>query len=163
MPRAGYVGDELGSAIIGSRLVRDIMHMCFLIEKRYAPYPKWFGSAFKQLACAQDLWPILWRIQQSSIWQEREAALCEAYSFLAHMHNALGITGKLPETVSAFHTRPFKVIQEDVFVHTLLEQITDPAVKHLTKQRLIGNIDQFSDSTDLRDVSWRPVLRRLYE
>jgi len=163
MPRAGYVGDELGSAIIGSRLVRDIMYLCFLMEKHYAPYPKWFGSAFKQLQCAQNLWPILWRAQQSSIWQEREAALCEAYSFLAHMHNALGITRKLPETVSPFYARPFKVIRSDVFVQALLEQITDSSIKHLTKRRLIGNIDQFSDSTDLRDASWRLVLRKLYE
>src|SRR5215207_5082421 len=50
MPRAGYVGDELGSALIGSRLARDIMSLSFLIERQYAPYPKWFGTAFKQLA-----------------------------------------------------------------------------------------------------------------
>ena len=79
------------------------------------------------------------------------------------MHNALAVTSKLPETVSDFHNRPFKVIQEDVFVQALLEQITDPAVTPLTKRRLIGNIDQFSDSTDLRDASWRAMLRRLYE
>ena len=60
MPRAGFVGDELGSALIGSRLVRDIMSLCFLMEKQYAPYPKWFGSAFKKLACAEELSPILW-------------------------------------------------------------------------------------------------------
>jgi hypothetical protein len=47
MPRAGFVGDELGSALIGSRLVRDIMNLCFLLEKQYAPYPKWFGTAFQ--------------------------------------------------------------------------------------------------------------------
>ena len=49
MPRAGFVGDELGSALIGSRLVRGAMNLCFLMEKRYAPYAKWFGTAFKQL------------------------------------------------------------------------------------------------------------------
>jgi hypothetical protein len=163
MPRAGYVGDELGSSIIGSRLVRDIMHMCFLMEKQYAPYPKWFGSAFKQLSCAQDLWPLLWQVQQSPTWQERETALCEGYLFLARMHNALGITRTLPETISRFHNRPFKVIQEDVFVQALLEKITSSEVKRLAQRRLIGSIDQFSDSTDLRAASWRPLLRKLYE
>ena len=48
MGRAGMAGDELGSAIIGSRLVRDLMRLCFLMEKQYAPYPKWFGTAFAQ-------------------------------------------------------------------------------------------------------------------
>ena len=38
MGRAGLVGDELGSALIAARLVRDLMHLCFLMERRYAPY-----------------------------------------------------------------------------------------------------------------------------
>src|SRR5262249_4453989 len=40
MGRAGLAGDEIGSALIASRLVRDIMRLCFLMEKQYAPYPK---------------------------------------------------------------------------------------------------------------------------
>jgi uncharacterized protein DUF4037 len=32
MPRAGRIGDELGSALIGARLVRDIMNLCFLLD-----------------------------------------------------------------------------------------------------------------------------------
>ena len=55
MGRAGLVGDEIGSALIGARLVRDVMRLCFLMEKVYAPYPKWFGTAFKQLDCAPAL------------------------------------------------------------------------------------------------------------
>ena len=46
MWRAGYVGDEIGSTIIAGRLVRDLMRLCFLMERQYAPYPKWFGTAF---------------------------------------------------------------------------------------------------------------------
>lgn len=75
MPRAGFVGDELGAAIIGARLVRDVMGLCFLMERRYAPYAKWFGSAFGQLPCAAHLTPILWRAQQAPTWQAREEAL----------------------------------------------------------------------------------------
>ena len=71
MPRAGFTGDELGSAIIGSRLVRDVMSLCFLMERRYAPYPKWFGAGFKQLACFEHLSTVLWRAQQAATWPER--------------------------------------------------------------------------------------------
>jgi len=59
MGRAGMVGDEVGSAIIGARLVRDIMRLCFLTERTYAPYPKWFGSAFKRLPGTEELWSVL--------------------------------------------------------------------------------------------------------
>ncbi|HZR44335.1 MAG TPA: DUF4037 domain-containing protein [Ktedonobacteraceae bacterium] len=163
MPRAGFVGDELGSAIIGSRLVRDIMNLCFLMEKQYAPYPKWLGTAFKRLSCAGQLWPALWRAQQGATWQEREAALSEAYASLARMHNALGITQKLPESVSQFFDRPFKVIKGEQFAQALIAQISDPTVQSIASRRLIGSIDQFSDSTDLRVVKdWRPILRALY-
>ena len=164
MPRAGYVGDEPGSAIIGSRLVRDIMRLCFLMEKRYAPYPKWFGTAFRQLRCAQHLWPVLWRTLQASTWQDRETGLSEAYSSLAQMHNALGITEILPATVSSFHDRPFKVIQGGMFAQAIFDRITSPALKRLADHRLIGSIDQFSDNTDLMSLAdWRLLLRKLYE
>jgi len=164
MPRAGFVGDELGSAIIGSRLVRDVMSLCFLLEKQYAPYPKWFCTAFKQLQCADQLWPVLWRAQQAPTWQEREAALCEAYEFLARAHNALGITPHLPEAVSHFFNRPFKVIDGSSFAQALVAQITDPEVKRVASRQLIGSIDQYSDNTDLRTTAdFRPALRKLYQ
>lgn len=50
-----------------------------------------------------------------------------------------------------FHSRPFQVLNTGDFVDALLAQITDAAVKRFTNKRLIGNIDQFSDSTDLRE------------
>ncbi len=59
--RAGFVGDELGSALIGSQLVRALMRLCFLMERQYAPYSKWFGTAFSRLDCAADMSPMLWK------------------------------------------------------------------------------------------------------
>ncbi|MGC1376135.1 MAG: DUF4037 domain-containing protein [Anaerolineales bacterium] len=164
MPRAGFVGDELGSALIGARLARDVMALCFLMEKRYAPYPKWFGSAFRKLACATQMSPRLERAQAAKTWQEREAALSEAYMLLAKMHNALGLTDPLPEQVGNFHGRPFKVIDAEGFSAAILAKIDDPQVRRIAAKGLIGGIDQFSDNTDLRShVGWREGVCRLYE
>lgn len=163
MPRAGFVGDELGSALIGSRLVRDVMSLGFLIEKQYAPYPKWFGTAFQRLRCADVLTPSLWRAQRAETWQAREAALNEAYETLARAHNALGITAPVPETVAPFHGRPFNVIEGSRIADAIRAQITDPAVQRIAAHHLIGSLDQWSDSTDLRsNLSWRHALRHLY-
>ncbi len=163
MPRAGYVGDELGSALIGSRLVRDLMTLCFLMERRYAPYPKWFGTAFKQLKCAPALTPALWCSQIAPTWQERETGLSEAYEYITRAHNALGITPPLPTTVSHFFGRPFNVIYGEKCVDIILSQLTDPAVKLIASSTLIGSLDQFSDSTDLReDTHRRKRLLSLY-
>lgn len=163
MPRAGFVGDELGSAIIGSQLVRDIMSLCFLMEKAYAPYSKWFGTAFQQLNCADELTPILRHVQLAETWQKRAAALGEAYQFLAKMHNGLGITERLPERVSSFYSRPFNVIHGDIYAQAIIEKIDDPRVQEIAVQTVIGNVDQFSDSTKfLSDLSRRSALCQLY-
>ena len=164
MPRAGFVGDELGSALIGSRLVRDIMSLCFLMERQYAPYPKWFGTAFARLSSAIDFIPKLRRAQLAESWQEREAALCEAYERVASLHNSLGITEPLQSRVFGFYDRPFKVIGGERFAKALCERIMDPEVARIASRRLVGSIDQFSDSTDLREwPGWRRAVRTFYE
>lgn len=161
MPRAGSLGDELGSALIGSRLVRDIMNLCFLLEKQYAPYPKWFGTAFGRLHSAQELAPLLWQAQQAQIWNERTEALAHAYEVLARLQNELKVSRTLPTTVSRFYDRPFPVIHGGRFTQALVQQIADPAVRHIVAQRLIGNINQWSDNTDMEGVA-REKLRQLY-
>lgn len=77
--RAGDVGDELGSKIIAARLVQSIMRLCFLMEKEYAPYSKWFGTAFSRLECAGRLSPILENVLAAEDWKEREIHFSQAY------------------------------------------------------------------------------------
>ncbi len=165
MGRAGIAGDEIGSAIIASRLVRDLMRLCFLMEKQYAPYPKWFGKAFSQLKCAGDLSPVFKQVLTAETWQEREKFLSKAYEYVAAIHNQLKITEPLPARVDKFFTRPFSVIHlHGNFAAEICKGITDPAVKRIAEKSLIGSLDQISDNTDiLSDPKWRTVLRKLYE
>jgi hypothetical protein len=146
--RTGDVGDELGSRVLAARLVNDIMFMCFLVERTYAPYPKWFGSAFARLESGSELMPILHQILSAEKWPLREEYLCQAYEILAGKHNALGITAPQPVHVRFFHNRPYRVIDAARFVEALREAISEPEVKQIGT--LIGSIDQFSHSTDLR-------------
>jgi hypothetical protein len=163
MGRAGSAGDELGSAVIGARLVRDVMRLCFLQERRYAPYAKWLGTAFQQLAAGPALAPTLTVALQAATWPERERCLVPAYEYLAARHNALGLTQPLPTHAKAFWGRPFQVLAQHGFAQALLGAITDPAVQALAQLPLIGSLDQFSDNTDLTsDPFWRPRLRGLY-
>jgi hypothetical protein len=164
MGRAGMVGDEVGSALIAARLVRDCMRLCFLMEKTYAPYPKWFGSAFKKLASAKTLWPVFQAVLRSETWQDRETQLVQAYEYLTACHNALKLTEPLPEKTASFFGRPFRVIAQNGFAQALLKQIQDPAVKRIAERPLIGSIDLFSDNVDLlSNPSWRGKLHQLYE
>jgi hypothetical protein len=146
MGRCGQVGDDLGSRLIAARLVRDLMRLCFLMERRYAPFIKWFGSAFAQLDCAGDLVPIFTRVLEANLWEERQIHLTVAYQFVAEMHNALGITDPLATEVSQFYSRPFLVIHADRFVDAIRAVITSEEVRALPEH--LGSIDQFVDSTD---------------
>lgn len=164
MGRAGYAGDEIGSAIIGARLVRDIMRLCFLMERVYAPYPKWFGTAFQRLQSGPDLAPVLTEALAARTWPERQEQLVVAYEHLARKHNSLGLGSPLPEEAVPFFNRPFKVITFNGVGQQLAALIEDARVRQLLERTPIGMVDQFSDSTDLLSYpAWRPILRRLYE
>jgi hypothetical protein len=146
--RTGDLGDEIGSRLLASRLVHDLMQLCFLMERTYAPYPKWFGTAFARLSCAPALTRILLQILAAQDWKSREKFLCQAYEIVAGMHNALAITEPLDTKVRYFHNRPFRIIDASRFSAALKDQISDPVVQAISTD--IGSIDQFSHSTDLR-------------
>ena len=146
MGRCGQVSDDLGSRLIGGRLVRDLMRLCFLIEREYAPYIKWFGTAFSQLDCAGALLPIFSAVLEAETWEGRQEYLSAAYEITAELHNGLKITDPVDPHVSPFFSRPFMVINAGRFVDAIREQIKDPDVLALPKH--LGGFDQFVDSTD---------------
>lgn len=155
--RCGEVGDELGSAVVAARLVRDLMRLCLLMDRRYPPYSKWLGSAFARLPVAARLAPVLTAVVAATAWKEREAHLVAAYGQVAAVHNALALTDPLDTTTSSYHNRPFQVLHAGRFAAALLAGVTDPAVLRLPP---IGAIDQYTDSTDVverrqlcRDIS----------
>ncbi|MHA1936683.1 MAG: DUF4037 domain-containing protein [Candidatus Thorarchaeota archaeon] len=158
MGRCGQVGDELGSRIVATRLIRDIMRLCFLMERKYASYIKWFGTAFSKLKSAQALTPVFMQIMDAKTWKERQDHLTKAYEQIAKMHNELGITEPLKTQVSPFHNRPFMIIQADDFADEIHAKIEDDEVKRLPK--FLGSIDQYVDSTDV--LSYTEKFRRFW-
>jgi hypothetical protein len=158
MGRAGLVGDEIGSSLIGARLVRDLMRLCFLMERQYAPYPKWFGSAFSRLQCAPDLAPALRAVQLAATWQARERHLVEAYEYVASMHNRLGMTEPIPARAEPFFGRPLRVIWGDRRAAALRARISDPARLRLAGRHPIGAV---STSSVIARIFWKtPVADR---
>lgn len=144
--RSGTVNDDLGSRVITARLVHACMRLGFLLERRYPPYSKWFGSAFSRLPIASRLLPYLQRALSAETWQQREAALCGAYETLAARQNADAIVSPVETRCSHFHDRPYQVIHAERIAAVLQSAISDETLKHLT---LYGSTNQLSDSTDL--------------
>lgn len=155
--RTGEVGDEAGSKIIAARLVQSIMRLCFLMEKEYAPYSKWFGSAFSRLRCSGPLLPVLEEVLSARNWRDREKHLSRAYELTAELHNGLGITRPLAAKVSYFYDRPFMIIHGERFADELKKQITDPEVKAISAD--IGSVNQLTDTVNLLENN--ELLQRL--
>ncbi len=159
--RTGHVGDELGSQILAARMVRELMRLCFLMEKKYFPYAKWFGTGFSHLKSARTLSPIFKKVLVSKNWRQREKHLSAAYSIVAKMHNDLKITKALPTKTSKYHGRPYLVIHADRFAQEIQKKITDKKLRNL---KLIGSVDQFTDSVPINEnVGLSKKLGILYE
>jgi len=162
MARCGDVGDDLGSKILAARLIRDVIHLCFLMEKEYAPYSKWLGTAFSRLRCSRKLTPIIEKALSSQDWKERERNLSDLYEEIASMHNSLNITEPLPRKVSRFYSRLYLVIHADRFARKIRRKIRSRAIKNIKVD--IGSVNQFSDSTDvLCDTRLLKKLKTLYK
>lgn len=158
--RIGYVGDELGSSLLGAQLVQDLMRLCFLIERQYAPYPKWFGTAFARLPCGPALIPLFQDVLRTSTWQQREEALRAAYRAIGELHNQREITPAVELEVGALWDRPFQVVWGD-FPGALSAAIQDPVVRRIADRWPTGGIDQVRDV--VRRVDDRRQLLALLE
>jgi hypothetical protein len=153
--RTGSRGDDAGSRLIASSLLRDLMRLTFLQERRYAPYAKWFGTAYRELGRAEL--PAVERVLAADDWNAREEALVEIYEATARRHNELGVTEHVDPSVRQFWGRPFRVLFADRFADALIEAIGDPELRTIGHK--VGPIDALSDNTTLREQP--PLSRRL--
>jgi hypothetical protein len=158
--RTHSVGDELGSRVIAARLAQQLINLCFLYEKRYAPYSKWLGTAFKGLACYPRMGPLLEGVVAAADYTEREACLAGAYTLAVELLNALGLTSPLDSrtrTYSAWHalrdgvpdlplddprnTRPHRVIFAGRIAEALYTALDRP--QDFPPLPIIGSVNTF--------------------
>ncbi len=143
--RAADVGDDIGSRVITARLVQVVMHLAFLLERRWPPYAKWFGRAFRDLRCAADLAPLLDGALGGTGRAERQAYLDAALSVVLRRQNDLGLTDA-PRATVAFWDRPH-VHPDPAIVAQLLAGIGDPEVRVLPAGR--GSVEQRTANVDV--------------
>jgi hypothetical protein len=164
--RTGSTGDDLGSRVLAARLVRELMRLGFLIERRWAPYGKWFGRAFGELECAAELKPLLEGALSAPQWRERERLITAAAEQLGKATNALNLGHKIDPAPRQFYERDIRVIDADRFTTALADEVSDPVLRGLIDRlgvrhghipRLPGTIDQAVDSTDALSTpeTWR--------
>jgi hypothetical protein len=151
--RCAEVGDDLGSRMVTARLVRDLMRLVLLVERRYPPYGKWLGIASRRSSLAAVVEPALAAALAAGAWRQREEGLRQAYEMVAHACNELEIAEPVDPAVRPFHDRPFRVLGADRFADALRRAITDPEMSALPPWA--GAADQFIDSTEVLTVAKR--------
>jgi len=156
--RCAEAGDLLGMKIVTARICRDIVKLSFLMERRYAPYDKWLGTAFGKLSCASRMLPLISAALDAGDYSSLELSLAALYRSLGEMHNSLGETGPMDASPRAFFSRPFLVMRADRFANALLSAVQSEELRRIPVR--MGAIDQFIDSTDFIEHSetYRKVL-----
>jgi hypothetical protein len=152
--RTGDVGDEIGSRIIATRMVENLMRLSMLIERHYAPYPKWFGTAFARLDCAADLTPVLQQALSARDWKNREIALFEACRYLAELQIKRNVPGAIAPVAGSLYSRPYRFIDSLKIGQALKAAIVDDDVRSLPD---CGAADQFISSNyvlSAADYTW---------
>ncbi|WP_067623079.1 DUF4037 domain-containing protein [Alicyclobacillus acidiphilus] len=160
--------DARGASLIASRLVRSMMELCFLQERRYWPYLKWFGTAFSKLHIASRLGPIFDAILYSTDHETKANEINNALKVLAERHNALGLTPVVPPKVDDFQVginhavRPYRVLNAGDFAIACVNAIQDTALRQL---HTVGSIDQLTHADDLliNFTTWPQQLEQIYE
>jgi Domain of unknown function (DUF4037) len=144
--RTAAVGDDLGSAVVTARLVRDAMHLRLIYERRWPPYSKWLGTTVSGIEGGSELTGPALRALRADGHDERERALGEVMAGLARRHNASGLTAPLDPALQQFFDRPYLVIGAERFTRALLATVRDRA---LAARPLTGAVSQWVDSTDV--------------
>ncbi|KQR52332.1 hypothetical protein ASF88_12340 [Leifsonia sp. Leaf336] len=145
MGRAAELGDETGARIIAARLAHVAMHLAFLLERRWPPYSKWFGTAFAALPGAEELQLPIDTVLTAAEPGAAQHALADALQRLLERQNERGLTDVSRATIP-FWDRPF-LHPDPAIIAQLLDPIVDPGIRDLPRGR--GSIDQWTDNVDL--------------
>ncbi len=158
--RCGECGDEIGSQIICSRIVERLMRLCFLYKDTYAPYSKWFGTAFTKLDVDEKIKDTIQGALFAKDLKEREEKLVEAQALVADMHNDSRLTDFVDYKIESYFGRDIKVIFADKFVDATVKELKNTVFENTP---LIGTLSQFGGLSSFADEKeYYEQIARLY-
>ena len=146
--RCASVGDDTGSRLVCARIAERLMRLCFLYAGIYAPYSKWFGTAFSELPVPEELHAALACVLSANAIAERESSLVRAQVLVAELHNASGLTEPLPIRVQPYFDRDIQVINTDAFSESTRATISDPLLRAAPRIGTFSQIGNFVHLTD---------------
>ena len=158
--RCGACGDEIGSRIICARIAERLMRLCFLYQNTYAPYSKWFGTAFGKLHIDHRIHEALAGALRAVHVEERERQIVAAQSLVAELHNASGLTKTVDYQIEPYFGRDIQVIFADKFVDATVAELENTVFAHTP---LIGTLSQVGGLSSFADErTYDAQIMKLY-
>ncbi len=159
--RCSDVGDELGSVLACSRIAERLMRLCFLYCHQYAPYSKWFGTAFNRLPVSDEIRSAVYGALTAHDITERENNIVLAQKLIADLHDSLGITEPVNAEIQTYFGRDIKVIFADNIAGLIEEKLLGTKLEGLP---LIGSLSEVANFTVLSDdPAHRARVKALYK
>ena len=146
--RTGVYGDEIGSRLICARIAERLMRLCFLYRNTYAPYSKWFGTAFDRLDVPEKLKTTLREALRADDVLTRETFLTEAQSMVAMLHNESGLTEPLPAEIVSYFRKDILVIWAERFAEATQNTLCGTELEHIP---LMGSLSQAANLSTISD------------
>lgn len=146
--RCGDCGDGIGSRIICARICERLMRLCFLYKEVYAPYSKWFGTAFSRLGLDKTVGTEIAAALSAESLAAREDHLVQAQALVARLHNESGLTPPVPFQVERYFGREIKVIFAEKFAEAAEKLLRGTALEGVP---LIGTLSQAGGLSNFSD------------
>jgi hypothetical protein len=148
--RCSECGDEVGSILVCARIADRLMRLCFLYTNRYAPYSKWFGTAFLKLSIDNAIKDKIYAALSSNNITDRENNIVSAQVLVGELHNKCGLTNYVDVSVQKYFGRDIKVIFADRFAEAVMAKLQNTPFKNMP---LIGTLSQVGNYTAITDNS----------
>ncbi|MCI8443129.1 MAG: DUF4037 domain-containing protein [Provencibacterium sp.] len=146
--RCADVGDETGSMLACARIAERLMRLVFLYCGEYAPYSKWFGTAFSRLPADPAISEAISGALSAREIGEREELLVQAQILVAGVHNASGLTSPVEVRVQNYFGRNIRVIFADRIAQAIASRLQGTPLSHLP---LIGTLSGVANFTAISD------------
>lgn len=124
------------------------MRLCFLYKDTYAPYSKWFGTAFNKLDIDEKIKIKINAALKANDLTERENNLVEAQALVAELHNASGLTDNVDYNIEFYFGRDIKVIFAEKVVDATIQKLKGTVLENIP---LIGTMSQLGGLSNFAD------------
>ena len=146
--RCGALGDDIGSRLVCARIADRLMRLCFLYRETYAPYSKWFGTAFERLDVDSELKRRVRLALESPDVESREEHLVRAQALTADLHNQSGVTEPVAYRIESYFGRDIRVIFADKFAEKTADTLQGTPLEGVP---LIGTLSQIGNLSAVAD------------